>query len=43
MVGRVLAQNEAQFLTRYLVLYLGWTLDFMPRSWPTEPPQGQGP
>ena len=29
-------------MTRYFVLYLGWTLDFMPRSWPTEPPQGQG-
>ncbi len=35
--------RQAQFLTRYFVLYLGWTLDFMPRSWPTKTPQGQGP
>jgi hypothetical protein len=32
-------------LTRYLVLYLGCTLDFMPRSWPIHPMgrEGLGP
>ncbi len=28
---------SAQFPTRYLVLYLGCTLDFMTRSWPIYP------
>ena len=25
---------SAQLLTRYFVLYLGWTLEFMQRRWP---------
>jgi len=28
---------SAQLLTRYFVLYLGWTLDFMPAAWPIRP------
>ena len=32
---------SAQLLTRYFVLYLGWTLDFMRGSWPIKPVSGQ--
>jgi len=28
---------SAQLLTRYFVLYLGWTLEFMLRMWPIGP------
>ena len=32
---------SAQLLTRYFVLYLGWTLEFMPRKWPIRPSDNQ--
>jgi hypothetical protein len=33
---------SAQLFTRYFVLYLGWTLDLMPRSWLTHLVQRDG-
>ncbi len=33
LLGLVHGQALSQYLTWYLVLYLGWTLDFMPTVW----------